>query len=137
DPELEYAFYRFPVRNEIPSTESFESWTRRFEMPDIEWDDASHPMHWRKLGGVLLRHFSLSPTLEEIRLPSGAYFVVVQARDSTHAVSTAFAAAPWVSELDIEESGLLNLLDAAQSSNDADSMINTVGAVASSPSAAE
>ncbi|CAE7602712.1 unnamed protein product [Symbiodinium microadriaticum] len=137
DEELEYAFYRFPIQGSGgPGSHGLES---RFELPDIEWNNASHASHWRKQGGVLLRSFSTVKTLEELRLPAGSYFVVVRARDSADGMHTEFLAAPWVSEAtDLDEASLTELLDSAQSSNDANSIINAVDTVISSlPTAAE
>lgn len=87
----------------------------------------------------MLRSFSTVKTLEELRLPAGSYFVVVRARDSADGMHTEFLAAPWVSEAtDLDEASLTELLDSAQSSNDANSIINAVDTVISSlPTAAE
>ncbi|CAE7238136.1 unnamed protein product [Symbiodinium sp. CCMP2592] len=132
DEELEYAFYRFPIPGSGgTSSHGLES---RFDMPDIEWKNASHTSHWRKQGGVLLRSFSAVKTLEELRLPVGSYFVVVRARDSANGMHTEFLAAPRVFEppTGVNEASLIELLDSAQSSNDANSIINAVDTVISS-----
>jgi len=132
DEELEFAFYRFPIPGSGGTrSHGLES---RFDMPDIEWNNASHASHWRKQGGVLMRSFSAVKTLEELRLPVGSYFVVVRARDSANGMHTEFLAAPWVSEAPtgVDETSLIELLDSAQSSNDANSIINAVDTVISS-----
>eukprot|EP00931_Biecheleriopsis_adriatica_P112461 TRINITY_DN870_c0_g1_i4.p1 TRINITY_DN870_c0_g1~~TRINITY_DN870_c0_g1_i4.p1 ORF type:complete len:1850 (-),score=394.28 TRINITY_DN870_c0_g1_i4:66-5369(-) len=137
DPEsLQFSFYRFPLDPSIRLTASGEAFVANdtFVPPVVEWVDSTAANHWRKLGGTLMQPYSKRTAITNYVFATGSYFLVAVAKDRLGGVSYgAFSLGPLVEapEGGLSEEEAAQFFTKVMSTNDGNTVLNAVDAVAS------
>lgn len=129
---LQYAFFAFPQPTGATGTSDLVA-DATANTTAIEWINASHPQFWTRLGGLALRTWSSETVIHSVRLSPGSYFLAVRVRDELGGTSTALTSGPNVKKPvgGISAAAASDALKSALSSNDADTVLNSVASVSS------
>eukprot|EP00930_Biecheleria_cincta_P079944 TRINITY_DN6797_c0_g2_i1.p1 TRINITY_DN6797_c0_g2~~TRINITY_DN6797_c0_g2_i1.p1 ORF type:complete len:2869 (+),score=356.36 TRINITY_DN6797_c0_g2_i1:77-8608(+) len=115
---LEFAFWRFPG-------------SEAFHLSSLDWNNYSSDAYWSRQGGVLLRSWSSSKSLQDISMAAGTYTLVARARDVNMGTGSAAFVGLAVTAplLGVSSREAVDVLDATFAGNDPDSIMNAVDSV--------